>query len=68
MSDLMNEMKKHIDNVDKVIENKNKPTIYVKSVNAQGVPSMRVLDFTERNADSSNSHENAPKTHKSRSL
>ena len=26
MSDLMNEMKKHIDNVDKVIENKNKPS------------------------------------------
>jgi hypothetical protein len=28
------------------------------------MPSMRVLDFTERNADISNSHENAPKTHK----
>lgn len=27
---------------------KNLPTIYIKSVNAQGVPSMRVLDFTER--------------------
>lgn len=34
---------------------KNLPTIYIKSVNAQGVPSMRVLDFTERIA-------NAPKT------
>ena len=34
---------------------KNLPTIYIKSVNAQGVPSMRVLDFTERLA-------NAPKT------
>ena len=34
---------------------KNLPTIYIKSVNAQGVPSMRILDFTERIA-------NAPKT------
>lgn len=31
-----------------VLWDKNSPTIYVKSVNAQGVPSMRVLDFTER--------------------
>lgn len=31
---------------------KNLPTIYIKSVNAQGVPSMRVLDFTERTATS----------------
>lgn len=29
---------------------KNLPTIYIKSVNAQGVPSMRILDFTERAA------------------
>ena len=29
---------------------KNLPTIYIKSVNAQGVPSMRILDFTERDA------------------
>ena len=34
---------------------KNLPTIYIKSVNAQGVPSMRILDFTERLT-------NAPKT------
>lgn len=27
---------------------KNETTIYIKSVNAQGVPSMRILDFTER--------------------
>ena len=27
---------------------KNLPTIYIKSVNALGVPSMRILDFTER--------------------
>ena len=47
-----------------VLWDKNNPTIYVKSVNAQGMPSMRILDFTERNADIPNSHENAPKTHK----
>lgn len=35
---------------------KNKDTVYIKSVNMQGVPSMRILDYTERNAD------NAPKT------
>lgn len=34
---------------------KNQPTIYIKSANAQGVPSIRVLDFTERSA-------NAPET------
>ena len=34
---------------------KNKDTVYIKSVNAQGVPSMRILDYTERTAD------NAPK-------
>lgn len=31
-----------------VLWDKSNPTIYVKSVNAQGVPSMRVLDFVER--------------------
>lgn len=35
---------------------KNEPTIYIKSVNAQGVPSMRILDFSERT-------QNAPKPH-----
>ena len=34
---------------------KNQPTIYIKSANAQGVPSIRVLDFTERSTS-------APKT------
>lgn len=46
-----------------VLWDKNNPTIYVKSVNAQGMPSMRILDFTERNINASNSQENAPKTH-----
>lgn len=35
---------------------KNEDTIYIKSVNMQGVPSMRILDYTERPAP------NAPKT------
>lgn len=42
---------------------KNQQTIYIKSVNAQGIPSMRILDYVERNTDTSNSQENAPKTH-----
>lgn len=46
-----------------VLWDKNNPTIYIKSVNAQGMPSMRILDFTERNINTSNSQENAPKTH-----
>lgn len=46
-----------------VLWDKNEPIIYVKSVNNQGMPSMRILDFTERNATPSNSPKNAPKTH-----
>lgn len=38
-----------------ILWDKNLPTVYIKSVNAQGVPSMRILDFTERTAT-------APKT------
>lgn len=34
---------------------KNSPTIYIKSVDVNGVPSMRILDFSER-------HQSAPKT------
>ncbi|MBO5930214.1 MAG: hypothetical protein J6Q27_02830 [Clostridia bacterium] len=30
---------------------KNKDTVYIKSVNMQGVPSMRILDYTERTAE-----------------
>jgi hypothetical protein len=40
-----------------VLWDKSNPTIYVKSVSQQGVPSMRVLDFVERTAD------NSPTTH-----
>lgn len=46
-----------------VLWDKNNPTIYVKSVNAQGMPSMRVLYFTERNDNTQNMPVNAPKTH-----
>ena len=35
---------------------KNTPTIYIKSVNAQGIPSMRILDFVERSADAPQAH------------
>lgn len=35
-----------------ILWDNNAPTVYIKSVNAQGVPSMRVLDFTERTATS----------------
>lgn len=34
-----------------VLWDKNNPTIYIKSASAQGVPSMRVLDFVERTPD-----------------
>ena len=40
------------------------PVIYVKSADASGIPSMRVLDFKERNGNNQNSVENAPTTHK----
>lgn len=33
---------------------KNEHTVYIKSVNAQGVPSMKVLDYSERNAEGRN--------------
>ena len=47
-----------------VLWDKSNPTIYIKSMNAQGVPSMRVLDFTERKAETSKSAENSPTEHK----
>ena len=46
-----------------VLWDKNNPTIYVKSVNSNGMPSMRILDFTERNDSTQNMPVNAPKTH-----
>jgi hypothetical protein len=39
-----------------ILWDKNEPVVYIKSVNMQGVPSMRILDYTERIPD------NAPKT------
>lgn len=35
-------------NCSVVLWDKNSPTIYIKSMSASGVPSMRTLDFTER--------------------
>lgn len=35
-------------NCSVVLWDKNAPTIYVKSMSANGIPSMRTLDFTER--------------------
>lgn len=39
-----------------ILWDKNNDVVYIKSVNMQGVPSMRVLDYKERTAD------NTPKT------
>ena len=43
-----------------VLWDKNNKTFYIKTANAQGIPSMQIYDFTER----AEMHENAPKTHK----
>lgn len=43
-----------------VLWDSNSPTIYIKAVNAQGVPSMRTLDFTERTATSPTQPSNNP--------
>ena len=40
------------------------PVIYVKSADASGIPSMRVLDFEERNVNNQNNGEKSPTTHK----
>lgn len=44
-----------------ILWDKNNDVIYIKSANMQGVPSMRILDYTERTADnaqkSSEKHE-----------
>jgi hypothetical protein len=34
-----------------ILWDKNNDVVYIKSVNMQGVPSMRILDYVERNAD-----------------
>ena len=43
-----------------ILWDKNLPTVYIKSVNAQGVPSMRVLDFTERTSTAAKQPVSAP--------
>ena len=42
-----------------VLWDKNNKTFYIKTANAQGIPSMQIYDFKER----VQMHENAPKTH-----
>ena len=39
------------------------PVIYVKTADGSGIPSMRVLDFTERNSNDINKPRNAPVKH-----
>lgn len=46
-------------NASVVLWDKNNKTFYIKTANAQGVPSMQIYDFTER----IEMQENAPKTH-----
>ena len=43
-----------------VLWDKNNKTFYIKTANAQGIPSMQIYDFTER----TETHENTLKTHK----
>ncbi len=40
-----------------VLWDKNQHTIYIKSANAQGVPSMRILDYSERLSEAQNATE-----------
>jgi hypothetical protein len=42
-----------------VLWDKNNKTFYIKTANAQGIPSMQIYDFKER----AQTQENAPKTH-----
>lgn len=46
-------------NASVVLWDKNNKTFYIKTANAQGIPSMQIYDFKER----VQTHENAPKTH-----
>ena len=39
------------------------PVIYIKTADMNGIPSMRVLDFTERNSNAQNSSQNGLKKH-----
>lgn len=41
-------------NCQVVLWDKNAPTLYVKSMSANGVPNMRILDFTERTETAQN--------------
>lgn len=41
-------------NATVILWDKNEQTIYIKSANAQGIPSMRVLDYTDRSHKTQN--------------
>lgn len=51
-------------NCQVVLWDKNTPTLYVKSMSANNVPNLRVLDFTERSVTA----ENAPNSSKEQDL
>lgn len=46
-------------NCQVVLWDKNAPTIYVKSMSSNGIPSMRTLDFTERVENAKNHAKNS---------
>lgn len=46
-----------------VLWDKNQKTFYIKTANAQGIPSMQVYDFTERIDNTQETPLNAPKKH-----
>lgn len=46
-----------------VLWDKNKKTFYIKTANAQGIPSMQVYDFTERIDNTQETPLNAPNKH-----
>ena len=46
-----------------VLWDKNKKTFYIKTANAQGIPSMQIYDFTERIAEDAETPLNAPNNH-----
>lgn len=46
-----------------VLWDKNKKTFYIKTANAQGIPSMQIYDFTERIAEDAETPLNAQNKH-----
>lgn len=44
-----------------ILWDKNRDTVYIKSVNTQGVPSMRILDYVERSENAEKSQNGSDK-------